>query len=143
MAQHDVPASRVVRHYDASRKLCPLPYCGTAVKNTRWTNLRKTITGKVETAKPNVVKNDAKVVDAAKNYTKSFAGTYRCTDELNLRKGAGTKKQLKVTMPKNTKVQCYGYWSPNGTTKWLLVSVKLNGVEYVGYCSKKFLKKVV
>ena len=57
--------------------------------------------------------------------------------------GAGAKQKLKVTMPYNTKVQCYGYWTPSGTTKWPLVTVKVDGVEYVGYCSKKFLKKVV
>lgn len=142
MGQHDVPASRVVRHYDASRKLCPAPYCGTKAKNERWTKLRKKITGKVEEVKKPVAEDGAKVADAAANYTKSLAGTYRCTDELNLRKGAGAKQKLKVTMPIDTRVKCYGYWTPSGTTKWLLVSVKVDGVEYVGYCSKKYLKKV-
>ena len=143
MDQHDVPASRVVRHYDASRKLCPAPYCGTKAKNDRWAKLRQTITGKAEKVEKVNSKVNAKTANAATNYTKSLAGTYRCTDDLNLRVGAGVRQKLKVEMPYNTKVQCYGYWTPSGTTKWLLVSVKVDGVEYVGYCSKNFLKKVV
>ena len=143
MDQHDVKAANVVRHYDASRKLCPAPYCGNATKNDRWAKLRQTITGKVAEAKPVASKVSAKTANAATNYTKSLAGTYRCTDDLNLRVGAGVRQKIKVEMPYNTKVQCYGYWTPSGTTKWLLVTVKIDGVEYVGYCSKNFLKKVV
>lgn len=42
MKKFDVPASRVVRHYDASRKLCPYYY---AKRPKEWIALRKTITG--------------------------------------------------------------------------------------------------
>lgn len=42
MKQFRVPASRVVRHYDASRKLCPYYY---AKRAKEWEALRKTITG--------------------------------------------------------------------------------------------------
>lgn len=42
MKKFNVPASRVVRHYDASRKLCPYYY---AKRETEWQALRKTITG--------------------------------------------------------------------------------------------------
>ena len=42
MKQYNIPAANVVRHYDASRKQCPLYY----VKNSsEWTKLHKTITG--------------------------------------------------------------------------------------------------
>ena len=44
----NVPASHVVRHYDASRKLCPLYY---AKRADEWEKLRKTITGR-GTTKP-------------------------------------------------------------------------------------------
>ena len=43
MVKFDVPASRVVRHYDASRKLCPLYY---AKRSEEWNKLHKTITGR-------------------------------------------------------------------------------------------------
>lgn len=41
MTRYGVPASHVVRHYDASRKLCPYYY---AKRQTAWENLRKTLT---------------------------------------------------------------------------------------------------
>ena len=40
MKQLNVPASNVVRHYDASRKLCPLPY----IDNAKWKKLWQQIT---------------------------------------------------------------------------------------------------
>lgn len=46
MVKFNVPASRVVRHYDASRKLCPLYY---AKRSTEWEALRKRITSQGET----------------------------------------------------------------------------------------------
>lgn len=42
MKKFSVPASRVVRHYDASRKYCPYYY---AKRPAEWEALRKTITG--------------------------------------------------------------------------------------------------
>lgn len=44
MADYGVSAANVVRHYDASRKLCPLPYCGSAAKDKKWAALRKEAT---------------------------------------------------------------------------------------------------
>lgn len=48
MNYFDVPASRVVRHYDASHKLCPLYY---AKRSSEWEKLRDRITGH-KTTKP-------------------------------------------------------------------------------------------
>lgn len=42
MKTYGVPASRVVRHYDASRKMCPYYY---ARRSAEWTKLKNTITG--------------------------------------------------------------------------------------------------
>lgn len=36
MMRYNIPADRVIRHYDVSHKLCPIYWCGTAVKNTMW-----------------------------------------------------------------------------------------------------------
>lgn len=44
MADYGVPASHVVRHYDASRKICPEPYCGSAAKDKEWKALHDYIT---------------------------------------------------------------------------------------------------
>lgn len=46
MVKFNVPAERVVRHYDASHKLCPLYY---AKRSTEWTALRARITGWAKT----------------------------------------------------------------------------------------------
>lgn len=47
MNQFSVPASRVVRHYDASRKCCPAPYApnGSDPTGTKWKALHSYITG--------------------------------------------------------------------------------------------------
>ncbi len=44
MEDFNVPASRVCRHYDASRKRCPAPYAGSTAKNNKWKTLHKYIT---------------------------------------------------------------------------------------------------
>lgn len=46
MSRYNVPKAHVVRHYDASRKLCPSYYAGATgtTKGKRWTALRDAIT---------------------------------------------------------------------------------------------------
>lgn len=44
MKIYGVKASNVVRHYDASRKCCPAPYCGSAAKDKKWKTLHKKLT---------------------------------------------------------------------------------------------------
>lgn len=39
-----VSSANIKRHYDASRKLCPLAYCGTAAKDAKWEELKAYIT---------------------------------------------------------------------------------------------------
>lgn len=46
MEDYCVSAGNVVRHWDASRKQCPAPYCGSAAKNQKWSKLHKHITSK-------------------------------------------------------------------------------------------------
>lgn len=46
MATYKIPAVNVVRHYDASRKICPKPYCGSASKNKKWKELHAYTTKK-------------------------------------------------------------------------------------------------
>lgn len=71
----------------------------------------------------------------------SLAGTYTTTTALNLRYGADADKYASmVVMPKGTKVRCYGYYSLNGSTKWLYVVATVNGKKYTGFCSKSYLK---
>lgn len=79
----------------------------------------------------------------------SLKGTYKVTaSALNIRNGAGTgknsygsDKSILVTIPKGTLVQCYGYYSTVGSTKWLYVQFTYGGVQYTGFGSKTYLEK--
>lgn len=83
-----------------------------------------------------------KAKDAAKSFDKSLAGTYKVTaSALNVRSGAGVGKALLTTIPKGTKVQCYGYYTAVGAVKWLLVQFDYKGTEYTGFLSSKYVKK--
>ncbi len=79
--------------------------------------------------------------DAAQKFDKSIAGTYVTNSDLYLRHGAGTNKKAMICMGKNTSVSCYGYYSLFNGVKWYYVAVTIDGVEYQGFCSSKYLKK--
>lgn len=77
-------------------------------------------------------------IASAKSFERAYAKTYTVTaSELNLRSGAGTDKQIVKTLPKGSKVTCYGYFTQTGTTVWLYVKTA-DGT--LGFCSKKYLK---
>ena len=75
-------------------------------------------------------------IDYAQKYWKAYAKSYKTTADLNLRTGAGTKKNKITVIPKGATVKCFGYYSVNGSTTWLLVLYE----GYTGFCSKKYLK---
>ena len=81
-----------------------------------------------------------KASGVARKFSKSLAGSYTTTDDLNMRDDAGTKHSILVTIPKGTKVQCYGYYSLSGVYKWLYVVARVGGVWYTGFVSKAYLK---
>lgn len=77
-------------------------------------------------------------IAAAKSFERAYAKTYTVTaSALNLRSGAGTDKTIIKSLPKGTKVTCYGYYTLNGTTVWLYVKTADGDL---GFCSKKYLK---
>lgn len=82
MSEYGILPKNVDRHYDASRKLCPKPYCGSAIKNKRWTALHSYIT----TAK---AANTKPAVKSKFPYKVKIN-----TALLNVRKGAGTKYKI-------------------------------------------------
>jgi len=81
-----------------------------------------------------------KASGVARKFSKSLAGSYTTTDDLNMRDDAGTKHSILVTIPKGTKVQCYGYYSTSGMYKWPYVVAQVGGVWYTGFVSKAYLK---
>jgi hypothetical protein len=84
-----------------------------------------------------------KAKKAARHFLKTLSGTYTTTaSKLNVRHGAGTLNALMVTIPKGTKVRCYGYYSISPTGyKWLYISFNYRGVTYQGFASSSYLKK--
>ena len=75
--------------------------------------------------------------DAAKSFNKTYAKTYTVkASSLNMRTGAGTSSTVITVLKKGAKVTCYGYYTKNGLTKWLLVQAG----SFTGYVSKKYLK---
>lgn len=74
-------------------------------------------------------------------FNKALAGTYITTANLHMRDDAGATKNSLVVIPKGTKVKNYGYYSTSTGVKWLYVQVTLNGVQYTGFCSSRYLKK--
>lgn len=118
-----------------------------AYKNHPWTNVLRYVEDEPSQKEPAkkdpapAVKSTHKAKESAQLFDKALAGSYKTTGNLNMRHGAGTGKQLMVTLPKGTKCQCYGYYSKSAGTKWLYVVAVVNGVEYTGFCSSAYLKK--
>ena len=91
MAEYDIPASRCVRHWDASRKCCPAPYAGSTAKNKKWKELHTYITKASST-------NSASTTSTASSF-KSYKVKITA-DVLNVRNGAGTSYKVNATVKK-------------------------------------------
>lgn len=78
----------------------------------------------------------------AKSFNNAHAGTYETTANLYLRNDAGTNKKALCLIPKGTKVQNYGYYNTANGVIWLYIQVTVDGVQYTGFSSKEYLRKV-
>lgn len=78
--------------------------------------------------------------EPAKAKSAALSGKYTVTaDALNLRAGAGTNKDVIRQLPKGSVVTNYGFYTMNGSTKWLYV---ITSAGQIGYCSAAYLKRV-
>lgn len=75
---------------------------------------------------------------AAEKFSKNIAGTYKTTNALNLRAGAGTNHKVLHVIPKGDKVVNYGYYSNANGVRWLYVVYK----GAVGFVSSNYVRKV-
>lgn len=75
--------------------------------------------------------------DSAQSKDTSLAGSYRVTTGLNLRKGPGDRPII-LTMPANSVVRMYGYFTLLNGVKWFYVDYE----GTVGFCSSQYLKKI-
>lgn len=100
-----------------------------------------TLDDNVEETKEDNYTGEVKATKSASYFDRFLANTYTVTaSNLRVRNGAGTKHKILVTIPKGTKVTCYGYYSKVLLTKWLYVQFVYKGVKYTGFCSSKYLK---
>lgn len=76
----------------------------------------------------------------AREYDKKLAGSYVTTADLYCRNDAGKNKKALCCIPKGTTVHNYGYYNTSNGTKWLYITVTLDGVEYIGFSSISYLK---
>jgi len=81
-------------------------------------------------------------MQSAKSRNNSLAGTYKTTANLNLRYGPGKDKYDSIViLPAGTKCQCYGYYTSASGVKWLYVVASVDGKQYTGFVSIRYLTK--
>lgn len=81
--------------------------------------------------------NKKPTTEPAKYLDKEYSRTYTVNaSALNMRRGAGTNKDVIKVLKRGDKVRCYGYYSKVGTARWMYV-VASDGT--VGYCHKNYL----
>ena len=88
-----------------------------------------------QTAKLQNVTASKSKTEAAKSKSSAYNKSFTTTANLNFRSGAGTGKDIITTIPKGSKVTCYGYYTKAGITIWLYVQYG----KYTGFVSSKYL----
>ncbi len=84
-----------------------------------------------------------KKLQSAKSKDNSLAGTYKTTANLNLRYGPGKDKYDSIIiLPSGTTCQCYGYYTLASGVKWLYIVASVNGKQYTGFVSIRYLTAV-
>ena len=114
-----------------------LPAYSDAAVSTSTTSTEETKTTSSSTS----TTKEVKASKSAAYYSKSIAGTYKCTTQLNMRDGAGTGNKILVTMAKGQQVKNYGYYSSSSGTRWYYIQFTKGGVKYTGFASSKYLVK--
>ncbi len=91
---------------------------------------------------PPVTTKSVKAIKPARYFNSKYAGVYSCTDALHMRNGAGINNKSMVVAPKNTKVNCYGYYSKDTSgVVWYYVQMTIGKVTYTGFMCSQYLTK--
>ena len=77
----------------------------------------------------------------AEDHYDSLLGKYQTIENLYLRNDAGKNKRALAVIPVGTIVTCYGNFTEVSGTKWLLIEVIIDGVQYTGFSSSTYLIK--
>lgn len=82
-----------------------------------------------------------KIKPSPNNKKSEYSKMYVTTGNLYLRSGYGTEGTQKIVVMKTgTKFRCYGYWAKVDGRVWLLGQTWVDGKEYTGWASTKYLK---
>lgn len=81
-------------------------------------------------------------VDYAESKNVDIKGTYATTTKVNVRYGAGVTKGIICTLPKNTLVKCYGYYTKVLGVDWYYIQFTLNNNNVVGFICSKYIEKI-
>lgn len=90
------------------------------------------------TTESTTTKSNTEGSSVAEKFNGNIAGTYKTTNALNLRAGAGTENKVLHVIPKGDKVVNYGYYSNANGVRWLYVAHK----GEVGFVSSSYVRKV-
>lgn len=84
-----------------------------------------------------------KAKKSASKRDNTLTGKYKTTTSLNIREGAGKEgNSIMVTLPKDTEVECFGYYSvAKDDVKWLYVQFTYEDITYIGFASSAYLEK--
>lgn len=148
MNRFDIPADHVVRHYDASGKLCPLYY---AKRSTEWTTLRNRITGKsastttkrvsatktTTTTKPSKIAVDGWWGKATTQLAQKVLGT--TADGIVSNQPTANKKYLPNCSTTSWQFKSSGY---SGGSSMVKALQKRIGATVDGYCGKGTITKL-
>ena len=92
---------------------------------------------KVSTSANTTESNTSNKISCAESKNSAFSGTYKTTDGLNIRTGAGTNFKVITTIPCGGTVHCYGYYTSVNEVNWYLVQYG----TITGFVSSRFLKR--
>mgnify|MGYP001019573815 CR=1 FL=1 len=95
----------------------------------------------LNTPKPSYSKEIIATAKPTKISTK-YDNVFKTTANLYCRDGAGANKKALVLIPKDTVVNCKGYYSVYNDSVWLYISCVVNGVRYEGYSHIGYLVSV-
>lgn len=83
-----------------------------------------------------------KATEKPSEFNTALAGIYQTTGNINVRNGAGTNKSILTVIPKGINVTADGNYTTITGVKWMYVRFIYNNIEYTGYASEKYLKKL-
>ena len=110
--------------------------CLVTKKKGHFAIVVETSNSNVNTTSTNTSSNSVVGIDSAKSFDKTLAKTYTTTANVNIRSGASVAKRIIKTVPKDTKVKCYGYYTVTLGTKWYYVKCD----NITGFISSKYCK---